>query len=106
MLSRTHVGLILACLACSIVLWVNVLWSPTPFHYADGDTATWIWLLRHGQDIYQAPAGLPVWQSNYPPLYLRLVAALTPRDDLILWTGGWVAMIAFLVATVLLGLTT
>src|SRR5437879_2862004 len=95
--------LILLCFLLSLVFWASVFGDPAPF-YADSDTATWIWLLRHGTDIYARPSGLPMWSTNYPPLFLRLVAALAPSDQSILRTGGLVALCGFLLAMAMVGL--
>lgn len=83
---------------CLAALWASALASPVPYLYSDGDTATWIWLLRHRAAIYAAPAGLPLWSTNYPPLYLRLVAWLAPSDGEVLRAGGLLSLLGFALA--------
>jgi hypothetical protein len=73
-----------AALATALVVCARTLVSPAPFEYAESDTATWIWMLRHGQPIYGPLAGLPTRLSHYPPLQLWLVARLAPSDGAIL----------------------
>src|SRR6266542_3380667 len=58
--------------------------SPAPFEYAESDTATWAWMLRHGEPVYGPLGGLPMRLTNYPPLHLWLVARLAPRDAAIM----------------------
>ncbi len=77
-------GLQRAALATALVLVVRTLTSPAPFDYGESDTATWIWLLRHGQPIYGPLTALPLRLTHYPPLQLWLVAKLAPSDGAIL----------------------
>jgi len=76
------------------------LFSPGSFNYVEGDVATWILLWRHGHaaDLYRAPAQLPMYSSNYPPLYLWLVASLSPSDEAIVVTGRLVSLCGLLLA--------
>jgi hypothetical protein len=102
-MQRLHLSLALLATLASGVFWACAIWRPVPFQYSDGDTATWIWLLRHGASLFGPPQPLPMWGTNYPPLFLWLVAALAPSDEAILRTGALVALAGFLLATALIG---
>jgi hypothetical protein len=73
--------------------WAYAVSSPSPYEHSEGDIATWIWLLRHGHDIYAVSPGLTMWRTNYPPLYLWLVAAAAPSDAAILFAGRVVTLV-------------
>ncbi|MDW8283173.1 MAG: hypothetical protein RMK29_15765 [Myxococcales bacterium] len=103
MVPRFHLALIVASFLACALLWLITLGGRVPLSYAEGDTATWIWLLRRGYNLYTEPTGLPLWQSNYPPLFLHLVAALAPSDSEIVRTGGVVSLAGFVLAMALLG---
>lgn len=97
-----------------LVFWGAALWFGTPYLYSDGDTGTWIWMLRHGEAVYGNPMtagalskavpswdvgpGLPMRLSNYPPLYLHAVAWLAPSDANILRTGAVLSLLGFVIA--------
>jgi hypothetical protein len=102
-------GLAIAGAAVILLFAIVVLASDVPCDYGEGDTATWIWLLRHGRAIYGVAAahGMTMVRTNYPPLQLWLVAALSPSDDAILLTGRLVSVVGFALATamVMLSLT-
>ena len=103
MTSRTRVALLAAGVAAMAAFWLSALICPGAFDYAEGDTATWIWLVRHGRDLYAPLGGLPLLSTNYPPLQLRLVAWLAPSDASILVTGRLVALVGFGLALVAVG---
>lgn len=86
--------LIIACAVIMAVFWCIALPCVASFDYAEGDTATWVYLLRHGIAIYAQPVGLPLLNSNYPPLHLNLIAKLAPSDSSILITGRIVSLIS------------
>lgn len=97
-----------------VLFWGAALWFGTPYLYSDGDTATWIWMLRHGEPVYGSPMtagplstavpawdvgpGLPMRLTNYPPLYLHAVAWLAPSDASILRTGAALSIVGFVLA--------
>lgn len=83
-------------MAAVVGFWAWYLIDPVPFQYSDGDMATWIWLTRHGEDVYAGLGGLPMRAANHPPLFMRLVALIAPSDDAILRTGGLVAAVGWL----------
>jgi hypothetical protein len=112
--------LCLALLSAAVMLlfWVAALCYGTPYLYSDGDTGTWIWLLRHGEAVYGSPLaagvgatgidagpGLPMRLSNYPPLYMHAVAWLAPSDAAILRTGAVLSLLGFLAALLGVGLS-
>ncbi|HEX4457366.1 MAG TPA: hypothetical protein VIA18_05325, partial [Polyangia bacterium] len=72
-----------AALATTIVTLVRTLVSPAPFDYAESDTATWVWMLRHGEPIYGHLATLPMRLTHYPPLHLWLVAQLASAGGIL-----------------------
>jgi hypothetical protein len=76
----------------TVGFWAYAVGSPSSYQYSEGDTATWIWLLRRGQDVYAGSSGLTMLRTNYPPLYLWLVAALAPSDAAILLVGRLLAV--------------
>ena len=80
-------GLQRAALATALVALVRTLVSPAPFDYGESDTATWVWLLRHGQPIYGQLSTPSLRLSHYPPLQLWLVAKLAPSDGAILFVA-------------------
>ena len=41
--------------AAMLAFWCAALFYGTPYLYSDGDTGTWIWLLRHGEAVYGSP---------------------------------------------------
>ena len=94
-------GLTLAALA---LFWGTMLPLAAPWEYAEGDCATWIWMLRHGESLYGAATGLAMRKSNYPPLYLGLVAQLAPSDGAILVTGRLVSLVGFSLAAAMVAL--
>ncbi len=92
--------------ACVMALfWVCAVGCPAAFDYAEGDTAVWIWLLRHGRDLYRPLGELPLLSSNYPPLQLHLVAWLAPSDAAILPVGRLVSLAGFLLAMAMIGVS-
>ena len=116
--ARPLYRVLLLAFAGMLVFWAAAFWYGTPYLYSDGDTGTWIWLLRHGEAVYgdpmraAAPAaawesgpGLPMRLSNYPPLYLHAVAALAPSDAAILPTGALLSMLGFFAAMLGVGLS-
>ena len=97
--------------AAMLAFWCAALFYGTPYLYSDGDTGTWIWLLRHGEAVYGSPMasasalsaaeggpGLPMRLSNYPPLYMHAVAWLAPSDAAILRTGAVLSLLGFVIA--------
>src|SRR3954471_15931009 len=98
-------ALVAVAAAATLALFVAGVLCPAAWEYSEGDAATWIWLLRHGRDIYAAPSGLPMWSSNYPPLYLHLIARLAPSDGSILLVGRLVSLAGYLLATAMVGLS-
>ncbi len=89
-------ALIIASAVIMLLFWAIALPCVASFEYAEGDTATWIYLLRHGATLYATPAGLPMLSSNYPPLHLHILAWLSPSDGAILQTGRVVSLLAML----------
>lgn len=89
----------------TIAFWLYVMVFPVPFHHTDGDTATWIWLLRHGYNLYSPAQGLPMLQTNYPPLFLFGMANVVSSDHSILVTGSVFSLLSFLATAFLLGQT-
>lgn len=97
-------ALLWAAAIATLALFVFGAINPAAWEYSEGDAATWIWMLRHARDIYAAP-GLPMWSSNYPPLYLHLVARLAPRDAGILLVGRLISIAGYLLAALMVGLS-
>jgi hypothetical protein len=93
-----------ACLAM-LAFWVVAIGCAAAFDYGEGDTATWIWLLRHGQPIYGRLAALPMVLTNYPPFHMQATAWLAPSDALILPTGRTLAMLGVLLTASMVGLS-
>lgn len=77
-----------------------------PWAYVEGDVTTWIVLLRRGVDLHRLTPGLPMWDSNYPSLYLRLVAALAGRDESVLFVGRLVSLLGTLLGVLALAYST
>lgn len=89
----------LLCCAPTLLLYVVVRSLPFPFEYAEGDTALWARLWRGGVDVYAGGlADLPLLRSNYPPLYLALLAALARGDDTLLLAGRLLSLAGFSLA--------
>jgi hypothetical protein len=84
--------------ACMALFWLYAVAFPAAFDYAESDTATWIWLARHGQPLYGALHGASLPYSNYPPLQLHLIAALADSDAAILPVGRLVAFAGLMLA--------
>ncbi len=86
---------------------LGVLFVDAPCDYGEGDTASWIWLLRHGQAIYGEGAAhdMAMVRTNYPPLHLWLVAWLAPSDGTILVAGRLVSIVGFALAVGMVTLT-
>jgi hypothetical protein len=92
-------------LAVMVAFWARALPSVGVVEYAEGDTGTWVWMLRHGEPIYGTLDGPGMRRTNYPPLGLQLVARLSPSDGAILVTGRAVSLAAFALSLALVGLT-
>jgi len=101
--ARLALWLVGSAAACMLLFWLAALAFPASFDYAESDTATWIWLLRHGRPIYGALHGLPMQLSNYPPLHLHLIAWLAPTDGAILVVGRVLALAGLLLACAMVG---
>jgi hypothetical protein len=97
---RALVGIALGAVAA---FWLAAARTHAAFDYGESDTATWIWLLRHGCALYGDPAGLPMLKSNYPPLELAAVARLTPTDGGILLTGRLLSLAGLALAAAMVG---
>jgi hypothetical protein len=93
--SRLARAVLVAGAALVAAFAVVVLVDPLPFCYSDGDTATWAMLVRRGVWLWRPLAGLPLDQSNYPPAYVALVAALSPSEAAIPRTGELVSAAAY-----------
>jgi hypothetical protein len=74
----------LAAVATSLAFCMRALASRAPFEYGESDSATWAWMLRHGEPLYGPLAGLPMRFTHYPPLHLWLIARLATSDGAIL----------------------
>jgi hypothetical protein len=85
--------------------WARALPSPGVVEYAEGDTGTWVWMLRHGEPIYGGADALPMRHTNYPPLGLALVARLAPSDGAILLTGRLLSLASFALLLALVALS-
>jgi hypothetical protein len=101
--ARLALILVASTAATMALFWGAALFHPAAYDYAEGDTATWVWLLRHGQAVYGPLVGLPMRYSNYPPLHLHLIAALAPSDGAILITGRLLSMLGLVVACATVG---
>lgn len=88
-----------------VAFWARALPSVGTIEYAEGDTGTWVWMLRHGEAIYGGAEALPMRHANYPPLGLSLVAKLAPSDGAILVTGRLVSLCGFALMVALVGLS-
>ena len=86
---------------------VEALLCDAPCDYGEGDTATWIWLLRHGHAIYgnAAAQGMTMVRTNYPPFQLWLVALLAPSDETILLVGRLLSLSGFLLTMAMVALS-
>jgi hypothetical protein len=98
-------ALIAAGCAVMLAFWLGALACSGAFDYAEGDTATWIWLARHGHALYAPLGGLPMLSSNYPPIQLALVAALAPSDGTILLVGRLLSLAGFALTMAMVGLS-
>jgi hypothetical protein len=96
-------GLTVAALA---LFWAALLPFAAPWEYAEGDCATWIWMLRHGEPLYGAAAGITMRKSNYPPLFLQVAAWLSPSDAAILAAGRLVSLAGFGLAAAMVAVCT
>jgi hypothetical protein len=101
--ARLAMWLVGSAATCMLIFWIGALVFPAAFDYGEGDTATWIALLRHGQPIYGVLDGLPMQFSNYPPLHLHLVASLAPSDAAILPIARALALFGVLLASGMVG---
>jgi hypothetical protein len=98
-------GLALAAFVVIASFWALAVPFPTAYEYAEGDTATWIWIARHGEPLYRATSGLPMRRTNYPPLGLALAARAAPDDEHILATGRLLSLAGFALALAMVGLS-
>lgn len=126
LLARPLNRVVLLAAAVMLLFWAAAFWYGTPYLYSDGDTGTWIWLLRHGEAVYGSPQqaglaaratgaladgladagpGLPMRLSNYPPLYMHAVAWLAPSDAAILRTGAVLSLLGFVAAMLGVGVS-
>lgn len=90
-----------------LVLSFYSILTPASYNYVEGDTTTWIHVVKHGLKylLYQPPSGLPMLKSNYSPIYLHLIAYLASTDESIPLVGRIISFIGYLWGLLMIGVS-